>query len=418
MRKVYFVKTARMGLLIKPTGIVRKYLYLRRMKMKKILLVLMVSNFCLSCASLMYTSDEGYKLKYEIEKSGNIQTITITGYSGRSKTVKIPEAINNIPVTVIGPEAFYKKGLESVTIPSSISVIGYQAFAKNKLTSVVIPSSVRVIGKSAFMTNKLTSVVISYGVITIRWAAFFDNKITSISIPESVTTIEGNAFRLNNLDPNDVEFPARFASESISIFGSISGSGEAYHDAKEIKKKKNEANEMYALANKRRDEGNISAAIILYRGVLATLPDNIDAKNNLKVLWDRRIEQNQQLYPPPFAGVWKYVIKKAGNEYVQVVDDFATARLGGTQYKMEYRWLPEENILITFNSRNYTIKSTNGKSFSGTFYYHNSSIDMGNKTFFDIKKGVTYIELEDEGFMLFDGNKIYFGDDPYERVKQ
>lgn len=381
--------------------------------MKRIVLVLMVVTLCIGCASLKYTA-EGYKLKYEIKKSGNTQTIIITGYSGRSKTVEIPESIDGIPVTEIGPEAFYKKRLESVTIPASVRVIGYKAFDENKLTSVDIPFGVREIQFNAFSYNKLTSVTIPASVTTIGNRAFCYNNLTSITIPASVTAIGTDAFDLNDLNPNNVVIPARFASRSEAIFG------KTFYNALiavENEKKINEANEMYALANRRRDEGNISAAIYYYRGVVAMLPTHTDARNNLKELWDKRIAESQSLYPAPFAGEWKYVIRRAGLYPEQVRDTFAEARIGGVQYKTEYRNMPEQNIVVTFNGRNYTMRSTNGSSFSGTFYYHNRSIDMGNNIFFNVKNGETYIELEGGGFMSFDGTKVYLGNQVYERVR-
>lgn len=382
--------------------------------MKRIVLILMVVTLCMGCASLKYTADEGYKLKYEIKKSGNTQTITITGYSGRSKTVEIPESIDGIPVTEIGPEAFYKKRLESVTIPASVRVIRYKAFDENKLTSVDIPFGVREIQFNAFSYNKLTSVTIPASVTTIGNRAFCYNNLTSITIPASVTAIGNDAFDLNDLNPNNVVIPARFASRSEAIFG------KTYYNALiavENEKKINEANEMYALANRRRDEGNISAAIFYYRGVVAMLPTHTDARNNLKELWDKRIAENQSLYPAPFAGEWKYVIKPATT--VPETREWLNSFTGQMERQLTGRLLPvpEQNIVVTFNGRNYTMRSTNGSSFSGTFYYHNRSIDMGNNIFFNVKNGETYIELEGSGFMSFDGTKVYLGNQVYERVR-
>jgi len=47
------------------------------------------------------------------------QTVTITEYTGTNGVVVIPDTINGLPVTSIGPEAFRDTGLTSITIPNS-----------------------------------------------------------------------------------------------------------------------------------------------------------------------------------------------------------------------------------------------------------------------------------------------------------
>jgi energy-converting hydrogenase Eha subunit A len=69
-------------------------------------------------------------------------TITIIGYGGSSKTVVIPERINNLPVVAIGYMAFAGDELTSVTIPNSVTAIGIQAFQFNQLTSVTIGANI------------------------------------------------------------------------------------------------------------------------------------------------------------------------------------------------------------------------------------------------------------------------------------
>src|SRR5258708_3646615 len=81
----------------------------------------------------------------------NEGTITITGYSGSSGVVDIPDTINGLPVTSIGGEAFYfGTGLTNVTIPNSVTSIGESAFYYCiNLTNVIIPDSVTNLSKNA-----------------------------------------------------------------------------------------------------------------------------------------------------------------------------------------------------------------------------------------------------------------------------
>jgi hypothetical protein len=69
-------------------------------------------------------------------------TVTIIGYGGSSKTVVIPERINNLPVVAIGDFAFLGNQLTSVIIPNSVTAIGHGAFSDNQLTSVTIGTNV------------------------------------------------------------------------------------------------------------------------------------------------------------------------------------------------------------------------------------------------------------------------------------
>ena len=84
---------------------------------------------------------------FTVEIADNGKAITITGYVGTGTRVRIPPKIRRLPVTVISYQAFYEKGLISVTIPNSVTSIGVRAFARNQLISVTIPDSVTSIGE-------------------------------------------------------------------------------------------------------------------------------------------------------------------------------------------------------------------------------------------------------------------------------
>ncbi|MBR4552314.1 MAG: leucine-rich repeat domain-containing protein, partial [Bacteroidaceae bacterium] len=88
-------------------------------------------------------------------------------------------------------------GLNTITIPSSVTSIGEYAFAGcTSLTSITIPSSVTSIEDYAFAgCTGLTSITIPSSVTSIGDYAFFDcYSLTSITIPESVTSIGDYAF--------------------------------------------------------------------------------------------------------------------------------------------------------------------------------------------------------------------------------
>jgi hypothetical protein len=123
---------------------------------------------------------------------------SVTGYTGAGGVVRIPETIEDLPVTSIGTQAFYNKTtLTSVTIPNSVTSIGNSAFwGCTGLTSVTIPNSVTSIGNSAFSgCTGLTSVSIPNSVTSIGTYAFYGcTGLASVTIGSGVTSIGTAAF--------------------------------------------------------------------------------------------------------------------------------------------------------------------------------------------------------------------------------
>jgi hypothetical protein len=123
--------------------------------------------------------------------------LAITGYTGDSKRLSIPAALEGKPVKYI--ERLHMKGLTGLRIPNGVAAIGRAAFSGNGLASVTIPGSVTYIGRNAFSAAQLTSVTIPANVTYIGNSAFSSNELASVTIPGSVTYIEDNAFANNKL---------------------------------------------------------------------------------------------------------------------------------------------------------------------------------------------------------------------------
>jgi len=124
--------------------------------------------------------------------------VRITGYTGISRTINIPEKIQGMIVAEIGDAAFYKTApivFDENDKPYGVAAI----YIENNITGVTIPNSVISIGDEAFAYNKLTSVTIGNRVTSIGVFAFVGNQLTSITIPNSVTTIRAGAFTGNQL---------------------------------------------------------------------------------------------------------------------------------------------------------------------------------------------------------------------------
>ena len=152
--------------------------------------------------ALTYAAFNGYKIEYisgdYVYKELKDETVEITGYLGKDKTLTIPSELAEKKVSGIGNGAFANMSdLTSVTIQKGITSIGDSAFAMCKsLKSITIPSSVTSIGNSAFRYCwSLTSVTIPNGVTNIGNYAFADcDSLTSVTIPSSVKSIGYYAF--------------------------------------------------------------------------------------------------------------------------------------------------------------------------------------------------------------------------------
>jgi hypothetical protein len=148
-------------------------------------------------------------------------TLTITGYTGAGGAVAIPAAINNLPVTSIGSNAFMMtESLTSVMIPDGVTSIGEGAFALcDKLSSVTIPGSVRTIGEGAFYNCGLTSVTIASGLIIVGEYAFAGcQNLTSITVPASVSSVGEYAFYYCGGRLTSVYFQGNAPTADNSVF--------------------------------------------------------------------------------------------------------------------------------------------------------------------------------------------------------
>ena len=131
-------------------------------------------------------------------KVGN--TITIIGSNPKaSGNLVIPTIIENLPVTSIGPRAFYNcSGLTNITIPDGVVSIGEGAIAAcYSLTTAAIPFGIKSISPETFSDCfRLTSITIPESVMSIESGAFHNcTGLTGVRIPSTVTNIGNYAFR-------------------------------------------------------------------------------------------------------------------------------------------------------------------------------------------------------------------------------
>lgn len=147
--------------------------------------------------------------------------VIITGASGYSTELIIPNTINGKPVLSINaPYAFRYSSIEKLVIPdtvtsikkysfrdadkltelklpSNLTELGAGCFANTEITSIRIPGTCEIIEKSAFAEcSELTNLIIEEGVKEIGDTAFTTcSKLTSIKLPNSLQKIGVSTFR-------------------------------------------------------------------------------------------------------------------------------------------------------------------------------------------------------------------------------
>lgn len=163
------------------------------------------------------TTDTGFT--YVLDRAN--ESVTIVGYTGKSKSVSVPIKIEGYPVTKIDNKAFYNNDyVVSVVLPYKLSEIGSEAFYScSQLTTINIPPNVKKIEFATFQfcaklekiilpsgmekidtwafsgCGSLASVVWSDNLKTIGQGAFENTGLVEAILPESVVGIGDSAFR-------------------------------------------------------------------------------------------------------------------------------------------------------------------------------------------------------------------------------
>ncbi|MDR0943060.1 MAG: leucine-rich repeat protein [Ruminococcus sp.] len=121
--------------------------------------------------------------------------VTITKYNGAGGAVRIPDEIDDLPVTAIADYAFESINIPTLTIPDSVSTIGNYAFYNCDISTLTLGNGLSSISDGAFAYNNFTEVVIPEGVTSIGYGAFaYCYYLTTLTIPASIESIAVNAF--------------------------------------------------------------------------------------------------------------------------------------------------------------------------------------------------------------------------------
>lgn len=122
-------------------------------------------------------------------------TGTITGYLGDDAYLKLPEEIGGIPVTAIGPRAFFaRKDIRRIHLPKGISSLEKEAFFAARLAELKLPETLQHIGEGALGALPMKSLALPDSLQSLAEKAFSGSQLRNITLPEGIKTIPGNVF--------------------------------------------------------------------------------------------------------------------------------------------------------------------------------------------------------------------------------
>lgn len=153
---------------------------------------LIAAGIIFSCPNQSKAAVSG-DFKYESTKGG----LSITGYTGKSKVVKIPAKIGKKKVVKISRKAFNSNTkITSVTMPDSVTSVDSNSFENcKKLKKVKLSSNLSVIKNLTFKNCKSLSSINFDNVLEIGANAFENNESLTGEITfAKIRSIERNAF--------------------------------------------------------------------------------------------------------------------------------------------------------------------------------------------------------------------------------
>ena len=144
---------------------------------------------------------------------------TLTAYTGRDACVRVPGEIGGVPVRHIGDYAFEDNNFTYVVfLPEGVETLGYKAFATaSALGWVDLPDSLKTIGESALSGYWGVGLHWPESLETIEADAFRSSNFSkSVRLPDRLKTIGSEAFAKSRLQ--EVEFPASLQSIGAEAF--------------------------------------------------------------------------------------------------------------------------------------------------------------------------------------------------------
>ncbi|NLR94344.1 leucine-rich repeat protein [Flammeovirga agarivorans] len=155
--------------------------------------------------------------------------IQLCSYSFENPNIIIPSTLDG--QEVIGIESyntpaqgvFYNKGIQKVTLPTSLKDIGNYAFMQNQLSGIQLPESVEKIGIGAFRDNQLEEISLEDHITAIGTSSFNNNSISIVTLGYSTIDVGDSVFAKNEIETLEIQEKVRvisthmFAENQISV---------------------------------------------------------------------------------------------------------------------------------------------------------------------------------------------------------
>lgn len=191
--------------------------------MKKILALLLALVLLTSMSVGCSRTEESPASDFEyLEKES---CLLITKYIGTSEHVVIPEKINDLPVTGIGPLAFAsKQTIKTVSMPDAVGYIGWSAFSNcTNLKKIRFSDTIYTIESHAFRNcTSLKEAKLPKKLETLGGEAFLGcTSLTSVTIPKTLTNWGDYTF-MNNSSLRSITFEDGLKKIGARCFDSAS----------------------------------------------------------------------------------------------------------------------------------------------------------------------------------------------------
>ena len=163
------------------------------MKNKKILILFYIFfSMIFLCANKTYAAKSG-DFEYNFVTENNVE---ITGYSGKSKELIIPNSIDDHKVIGIGEKVFELNSyIDKVIVEEGIEYIKYGAFWCSQLSEIQLPKSLVKLEGLSLAYTKLKEIKIPEKITEISKDIFGECiYLERVELPENISTIGEDAF--------------------------------------------------------------------------------------------------------------------------------------------------------------------------------------------------------------------------------
>ena len=140
----------------------------------------------------VYISDDQFLYNF----SGEIEGVTVCGYTGNLRDIEIPEEINGRAVSAIDKDTFAgNKKITSVTIPPSVVAIGEGSFNNcENLETVTLSGGVQVLDNVFCSCPRIKSISFPYGVTEINNSFHRCASLSKVTFSRSVSKLGDGSF--------------------------------------------------------------------------------------------------------------------------------------------------------------------------------------------------------------------------------